>query len=679
MAAPALLDVFSLQIPTLHHDFQVLAFEGVEAISRLYAIQVDLVSPRPDVDLESLLGQPAFLRFGPNGEGLHGCIDEVACHEVGDRLTRYRVSLVPALHALQFRHDRRIFQRQSVPQIVAQVLHGHAIATDAFRFTVSERPEREYCTQYGESDLAFIQRLCAEEGIAWHFQHSAEGHLLVFSDDQSWYPKLGEVPYRPPGGLSADHPVIQRFSQRFSTRTDAVTRRGYDLHSPSRLLEKVQAVRPTPGLEDYQYPAATQTPQRAQAMARQALERHRTDYHLATGQSDEPLLRSGYLFNLTHHPRPPCNDLWLLLDVHHQGKQPQVLEQAVGDAYRAEGFTQGYRNTFSAIPWDVIYRPPLPAPRRPLGTQTARVTGPPGEEIHCDEWGRVKVEFHWDRAEFDSDRSSCWVRVASSWAGAGFGHATLPRVGMEVVVTFEEGDPDKPLITGCVPNSLNPTPYPLPANKTRTVWRSRSSPPAAAGEPQGYNELSFEDRRGHEQLHLRAQRDLEQVILNDRLSTVGHHCSTTVGGNRLAQVRGNDQQAVDGDRQVRLQADDTLQVGKTRSVEVGQTLVVEAGQHIHLKAGAHVVLNAGTSLTLQAGGHHLLINSAGVFSSVAIAEGGVPLAGASLLPGFAVEPGAAPTPRPPLMAQAQRLALMAGHPLCARCEAARSTSEAGHD
>ncbi|MCU1760458.1 type VI secretion system tip protein VgrG, partial [Pseudomonas sp. 14P_8.1_Bac3] len=241
--------------------------------------------------------------------------------------------------------------------------------------------------------------------------------------------------------------VVKRFDLGFRTRTSTVTRRHYDFERPTRLLESRLTAEFLPELEDYRYPLLMQTEKQGKQGVRQALERHRRDYQLAEGESDQPTLRSGHLFNLTEHPRKACNDQWLLVRVKHEGKQPQSLEEAGSQDSPADGFTQGYRNTFTAMPADVFYRPPL-APRKTLLVcQTARVTGPAGEEIYCDEYGRVKVEFHWDRTERNSEHSSCWLRVASSWAGEGFGAVTIPRVGMEVVVTFEEGDPDQPLIT----------------------------------------------------------------------------------------------------------------------------------------------------------------------------------------------------------------------------------------
>ncbi|WP_280041701.1 type VI secretion system tip protein VgrG [Pseudomonas sp. Hg5Tf] len=664
MFAPAHSVHFELLIPTVRNDFKVLAFSGTEAISCLYAISVELVSEYPDFDLESLLGQPAFLRFGLQGEGLHGHIEDVLVGESGRRLTRYQLTLVPALHYLQFSYNQRIFQQLTVPQIVAQVLKGHGIQADAFVFHVRTSPEREYCTQYFESDYELIRRLCSEDGIAWHHQHSPDGHRLVFTDDQTFFPKLGATPYQQGGGLVADHPVISQFSRRFSTRTSTVTRRGYDFQRPSLLLESQFTAEFSPELEDYRYPLSMDTESLGRQRARQALERHRCDYQLAEGQSDQPFLRSGHFFDLTEHPRKDCNDLWLLLSVTHEGKQPQVLEESVrSDSQPEGGFSQGYRNSFSAIPWDVFYRPPLVTRNAVLVSQTARVTGPAGEDIYCDEYGRVKVEFPWDRAELNSDKSSCWIRVSSSWAGAGFGAVTLPRVGMEVVVTYLEGNPDQPLITGCVPNKLTPQPYPLPANKTKTVLRSRSSPDSG-----GYNELSIEDRKGQELIYLRAQRDLEQKIEHDSQLEVGNERRETIKGNSIAVLEAEDQRTVGADRKVELKANDNLQVASSSHTRVGQTLVVEAGQQVHLKAGRQVILDAGASITLKGGGQHIVIGPGGIFSSSEILLGGAPVAGVAAKQALPTELAAL---QAPLLPQTQRAALMAKKPICAVCEAAK--------
>ena len=673
---------FSLLIPNVRNDFKVLAFNGKEAISQLYAIRIELVSENSNIDLESLLCQPAFLQFGHKGEGLHGHIEEVYVGESGKRLTRYSVSLVPALHYLQFSQNPRIFQHLSVPHVLAKVLGGHGIQADAYAFNVHHSPVREYCTQYAETDFEFLQRLCAEEGIAWHHQHSKDGHLLVFTDTQTYFPLLGETPYQQGTGTVADHPVIQQFSQRLSTRTSTVTRREYDLKRPSLLLQSTFTADVAPALEDYQYPALIDTEKRGMQLARQALERHRSDYRLAEGHSDQPVLRSGHFFTLTQHPRKACNDLWLLLSVHHEGLQPQALEESVSsDVQPADGFTQGYRNQFSAIPWDVFYRPPLTPPRPPLVTQTARVTGPEGQEIFCDELGRVRIELPWDRAELDSDKSSCWVRVSSSWAGKHFGASTLPRVGMEVVVTYVEGDPDKPLITGCVPNTSTPVPYPLPANKTRTVMRSHSSPHTG-----GYNELSIEDRAGQEKIFLRAQRDLEHIVLNDSDTKIGRdraeHITRDsrslidndrfeqVGGNSTSLIKGNEQHTTQGLRDTVIEGNEQLSVTGNSSTQVDGTWVMQGGAHAHVTA-THVVINAGASLTLSAGGQHIVINGGGIFSSVPIVVGGAPVPGVAPLQAAQAQAIAAKPLIAPTLAALMKASKAKGTDFCPLCEACK--------
>ena len=682
MFAPANTAHFALLIPSVRNGFKVLAFHGDEAISSLYAIQVELVSEAPDFDLESLLSQPAFLQFGLNGEGIHGRIEDVFVGEAGKRLTRYHLTLVPALHYLQFSHNQRIFQNLTVPQIIAQVLKEHGILADAYTFHVSTSPEREYCSQYGESDYEYVQRLCSEDGISWHHQHSQEGHHLVFTDDQTYFPKLGGTPYQQGSGLAADHPVVSQFSMRFSTRTSTTTRRAYDLKRPSLLLESQFTAEFTPALEDYRYPVLIENAKLGKQLARQALERHRADYQLAEGKSDQPNLRSGHFFDLTEHPRQQCNDLWLLLSVKHEGKQPQALEEAItSDVNPEDGFTQGYRNTFSAIPWDVFYRPPLVTRKSVLVTQTARVTGPVAEEIFCDEYGRVKVEFHWDRAELGSDKSSCWLRVSSNWAGEHFGAVTIPRIGMEVVVTYLEGNPDNPLITGCVPNKVMPVPYALPANKTKTVLRSHSSP--ASG---GYNELSIEDRAGQEKVYLRAQRDIEQLVLNDSDAKIGNdrreHITrdshSLIGNDRFEQVDKNSSCLIKGDelhttqglRNTVIGGSELISINGNSSTMAQGSVVIQAGAHAHVTA-SNVVVDAGMSLTLSAGGHHIVITPGGIFSSVPIVQGGAPMAGVPAQPALSVIPVVAEVVvAPSLATQTSALIQAARHaaPVCAVCQ-----------
>lgn len=612
---------FTLTVDDFHDELAVLEFTGKEAISQPYRFDLELVSERPDLKLEDLLHRMAFLSFDGQRCGVHGQIFRVGQGDCGDRLTRYQVSLVPRLSYLGRRINQRVFQKKTVPMIIAQILEDHGILSDAFEFRLgSEYPRREYCVQYAESDLAFIQRLCAELGIHFHFQHSIDSHLLVFGDDQTVFPDLPEPTlYLPDSGMALPVPVIKRFHVRLETRTTAVTRRDYDFHAPGFELGSRRDSGQWPVLEDYAFPGQFNDREVGGRLAERALERHRADYRQAHGSGNQPTLSSGHLLRLDEHPRQRPEDKWLLTEIEHHGRQPQVLEELLGND-GAEGF-QGYRNSFVATPSDVVFRPPLIEKPRVAGYQSAVVTGPTNSEIHCDPYGRVKVRLMWDRGGPLSEHSSCWLRVASGWAHDRYGAVMIPRVGMEVLVGFVDGDADKPLVVGCVPNAATPVPLDLPADKTRSIFRSQSSPGGG-----GYNELRIEDRKGAEEIFLRAQRNWKQQVLNDMHLQVGQ--------------------------------DQHLHVQGDRHISVGSQSVNASGQ-FSINAGGQVVIDGGVRATIQAGGHWINIGPEGIFSSVPIVVGGAPM----------LAKGAS-SPEVPAVALslAQKLNLQGNAAFCAVCQ-----------
>ncbi|MCO4015802.1 type VI secretion system tip protein VgrG [Pseudomonas aeruginosa] len=674
MFNPANQTHFSLTLDGLRHDLQVLAFNGHEGISRPYRFELELVGERAGLDLETFLHRPAFLSFTPQGQGVHGLVYGAAQGDAGKRLTRYRLTLVPHLAYLAQRNNQRIFQHLTVPQIVALILEEHGILADAYRFQLGTRyPEREYCVQYDESDLHFVQRLCAEEGIHFHFRHSAEAHLLVFGDDQTVFPRLGRpTAYVHDSGLVADEPVIKRFSLRLASRTTRTTRRDYDFEKPRLLLEagnRPAADAPAePDLEDYDYPGRFVHRQRGKLLSQRALERHRADRRLGEGVSDQPLLVSGHFLEIAEHPRAEGNDLWLLSEVFHEGKQPQVLEENVTSDTSAstDDFQQGYRNRFLATPWEVFFRPPLEHPKpRVLGSQTAVVTGPPGEEIHCDRYGRVRVQFHWDREGQGDDKSSCWLRVASGWAGNGYGGIVIPRVGMEVLVDFLEGDPDQPLVSGCVYHAAHPVPYELPANQTRSVFKSLSSPGGG-----GYNELRIEDRKGQEQIFVHAQRDWDENIEHDQKIRVGHERHDTVEANSYSEFKAEEHHTVHGERKVELKADDHLTVGDSQHVKLGRAYLARAGREIHLKAGQKMVIEADSELTVKAGGSFIRLDASGIAISGPLARinaGGAPGSGSGIAIKMPRVPGMADQDSPGAPPEAVAANLPPRQPVCEEC------------
>ncbi|WP_213941368.1 type VI secretion system tip protein TssI/VgrG [Pseudomonas sp. dw_612] len=511
MFAPANQTHFALTIDGADSPFQVLSFTGREALNQPFEFELELVSEKASLNLESLLHKLAFLQLAPSGSGIHGLVYSIAQGEAGKRLTRYKISLRPQLAYLAHRVNQRIFQQMTVPQIISQVLEEHGILASEHKFQLSAvYPERIYCVQYDESDLHFVQRLCEEEGIHYHFQHSASAHLLMFGDDQTVFPKLEPVTYQQDTGLVADQPVIKRFGLRMITRTSRTTRRDYDFTKPKIELESDAKSAAKPDLEDYDYPGRFVDRERGKHLANRALERHRSDYRLAEGTGDQPLLVTGHFLALTDHANPAWNDLWLLTEIFHEGKQPQVLEEVISSDVTdlKDDFHQGYRNRFSATPWDVPYRPPLDHPKpKVLGTQSAVVTGPEGEEIFCDHYGRVKVQFFWDREGQHDDKTSCWMRVASNWAAQTFGSINLPRVGMEVLITFLEGDPDQPLITGCLYHGANLPPYKLPDFKTLATVKSKEYKGSRA------NELRIDDTTSEISIALRSDHGASAINL----------------------------------------------------------------------------------------------------------------------------------------------------------------------
>ena len=658
--------VFTLDIQGFPRDLQVLEFRAREALNQPYEVNLELVGERHDLDIKSLHHRSAFLRFGADGSGIHGQVYTVAEGDSGKRLTRYQMTLVPHLTYLSHCHNQRIFQNLSVPQIIAKVLKDQGMQADTWRFQMNaEYRPRLYCVQY-ETDMHFLQRLCEEEGLHFHFQHSAEGHVLVFGDDQTSFSKPERsTAYRQASGMVAQAPVIDQFKLKLNTRPTHVSRRDYDFEKPRVQLDSESKKPLVPHLEDYAFPGQFIHRERGKQLTNLALERHRADYQLANGRSDQSALRSGHFVEMTEHPCPERNGLWLLTQVEHVGLQPQVLEEAMTDTRAQDGFSQGYRNHFVATPWDVIFRPALDHPKpRMSGNQHAVVTGPPGEEIYCDQYGRVKVQLLWDRDGQQNEQSSCWLRVATGWAHERYGSVQIPRVGMEVQVGFTDGDPDKPYVLCCLPNASTPVPLDLPAEQTRSIFRSQSSPGGG-----GYNELRIEDRKGAEEIALRAQRDFVQHVLNDERIQVDNQRNVVVGGISSHDLRGEERHLTHGNRLTELKQDDHLLVLGDQHVRVANQRL-SATQQLHFSAVQQVAISGGTYLALMGGGQWLTLGPEGIFSSVPILVGGAPPVS---LPAEPLMPGALPLLKVTFDAAQQRHALISTRASrCLICEAAQA-------
>ncbi|MFB9866084.1 type VI secretion system Vgr family protein [Vreelandella sulfidaeris] len=640
---------FTLTLPDVD-DIAVIDFTHREALSQPFELVLNLASRDGSLDAAELLDREALLTIWQDGEPLrrvHGIVSEFGRGDRGHRRTFYSLVLRPALWRLSLRHNSRIFQKVDPLTIINTLCDERGITDVAFAVT-RELPEREYCVQYRETDLAFIERLAAEEGLFYFHLFDEKGeestHRLVFSDDPQVLTSLGERTYHSRAGGTAPTRHVRKLSHTARVAAATATLKDYSFKNPAyaqlheHLGRDVEAHGQQADYEHFDYPGRYKQDASGQPFTRIRLEQLRREAITASAESDLPELAPGVRFRLTDHDTESLNRDWQVVEVRHTGEQPQALEEDGMTQADANGMTR-YVNQVTLMPGDAPWRAtPNPKPRVD-GPQVAFVVGPEGEEIHCDEHGRVKVQFPWDRYAEPNDTASCWVRVAQGWAGGGYGSIAIPRIGHEVIVSFLEGDPDQPLVTGRTYHAVNTAPYPLPEHKTRTVLRTQSH------KGEGFNELRFEDEAGEEQIWLHAQKDLELLTLNDRTEEIQNDSHLKVHNDRISEIDNDDHHTVHGNRYGKVDGDDHLTVDGTRHEKFGQAQLVEAGQEIHHKAGMKVVIEAGAEITLKAGGSFLKIDPSGVTivgPQVKINSGGSPGSGsgqaaqAPQLPGQAV-------------------------------------------
>lgn len=574
---------------------RVLSFQGREAVSELSCFDITIaVSDADAPDLEAaLLGEPATLAIHvPDGDarmvsGIIADVEVQAAFEQGRHA--FCVQLVPRLWLLGKRATSRIFQNTTVPQIVTAVLD---LADVRHRWALVENyTERVYCVQHQETDLAFVTRLLAEEGIFYFFEHAEGGETLVLCDSAQLYEPIAGVPelaYRYEHGSDGMVPKehhVSRFSLRRTIEPGAVLQRDYDFRRPLLDLRAEARSAPPPAcpatndvapfeaqqLRVYDHHGEDERPAVDGSSARMRLEQLRRRARVAHGSSACRRLVPGFRFELVDHDIDALNGSYAVTRVEHAGRAPEIAREP----------EHVYESTFACVPADVPMRPERPARRLQQVTETAIVVGPKGEEIYTDAHGRVKVQFPWDLDGERNEHSSCWVRVAQAWSGQGWGTQYVPRIGMEVIVTFLGGDTDRPLITGCVPNAVNVPPFALPAHRTKSGLTTRSTPGG-----HGYNELSFEDRKGEERIHVHAERDLDEVI--------GRNRTCTVKADDVVTVHHDRRETIEGDRTLRVHgcSVEALHGGSVRAVE-GDARESVAG---------HAALRVGEDFTMRVSG-----------------------------------------------------------------------------
>ncbi|MGF2736205.1 type VI secretion system Vgr family protein [Marinobacter sp. DUT-1] len=607
--------------------FAVVAFALTESLSELFQGRLELASTDPDVSAESMLEQPVDLVVWQDGQPLRrftGVVNEFARGDTGHRRTRYEVLFQPPLWRLGLMHNSRIFQGQSPETIVRTLLEERGIVDTIFDLKRGPQ-EREYCVQHRESDLAFIERLAAEEGWHYRYQHgSVDGEdqpALIFADHHGDAPKLEPAPYNGRAGGSTRQPCIFRFKYQERVRAGSVALKDYTFKNPAYALLHEQADADLNHREDYQhydYPGRYKADASGQPFTRARLDALRNDAATGHGESNRPDLAPGAKVALTDHDNEALNREWLLTAVTHTGKQPRALEEEGGQ----EPTT--YHNFFSVVPADRTWCPSCEHKPCMDGPQIAIVTGPEGEEIHCDEHGRVKVRFPWDRYSKNNEHSSAWLRVSQGWAGGQYGFMALPRIGHEVIVSFLDGDPDQPIITGRTYHATNQPPYELPAHKTRTTLRTKTH------KGEGSNELRFEDEAGEEQVYIHAQKNLDLLTEHTRTEVIRNDSHLTVDNNRLSHTKGNEHHIIGGEYRTAVGRDYSLAVGGSHHSKLGKNQLVEAGSEIHHKAGLKIVIEAGAEVTIKAGGSFLKLDPSGVTVSgplVRMNSGGGPGSG----------------------------------------------------
>jgi type VI secretion system secreted protein VgrG len=672
--------------PSLGKDVLLLrGFAGEEGISRPFRYELDLVSEKPDVDFTSIVGKNVTIQMKmANGTPtyLDGVISRFSQggKQSGDTgLTAYSAEMVPYFWLFSQNRDCRntfkVFQKKTVKQIIegflALVEHTNHSASD-----VKETyPTLEYCVQYRESDFNFLSRLMEQYGIFYYFKHDKGSHQLVIGDSNTAFGTCSghaEVKYQRSDSDRSEEDMVTAWLHEHRVRPSAAALADYNFETPVKL----GATPPTNKLlvpegtqsgpiksEVYDYPGKYLKVTEGKPLVKSRLQAEEVDLVVVTGSSNCRGFRSGYRFKLKNHYRDDFSkpDVEYLIT--------SMTSWATEAAYESGGEGEfNYGNEFEAIPIAPAsrpFRPPRVTPRPKIaGTQTALVVGPPDapkEEIHCDKYGRIKVQFHWDRTGKQDWESSCYVRVASPWAGKHWGVQFIPRIGQEVVVAFLEGDPDRPLVVGSVYNADQMPPYELPANQTRSTIKSNSS---MGGE--GFNEIRFEDKKGKEQIFVHAEHNMDVRVKASSMESVGGSRHLTVGGEKDGSKSGDQKEMVYRDKHLKvhrnqeeliggdmllhvggvdggegnvdidiggkkrelIEKDSELQVAGNRIQEVigdqsltvhgnqqekvGQKHAVDAGMEIHLKAGMKVVIEGGTQVTMKVGGNFVDINPAGV-------------------------------------------------------------------
>jgi len=603
-------------------DLLFSRMDGFEELGRLYQYELELVSLKQDLALDDLLGKDLTVEMDlPSGDTryVHGYVTEFSLTGGRGRYATYSAIIHPWFWFLTQTSDCRIFQGKKVPEIIKEVCRDLGF-TDFKDSLTAEYRNWEYCVQYRETDFNFISRLMEQEGIYYFFEHEDGKHTLVMCDAygaHSPLPNYEKIPYYPPTeSVRREH--IHDWNLSKSVRTGSCAIGAFHFLKPKANLEVTSSImhpHAHDDLEIYDYPGEYYERGEGDRYVGVRMEELACDYERVKGETNARGVFPGGLFELEEFPRDDQNREYLVVSTQHS---VTGVNYESGDASSLK-----YDCSFEAINSQDPFRAARTTPKPIVqGPQTALVVGKSGEEIWTDEYGRVKVQFHWDRYGKNDENSSCWIRVSQSWAGGQWGGMSIPRMGQEVVVDFIEGDPDRPIVTGRVYNKDNMPPYDLPADKTKSTLKSRSTKGASAD---NFNEIRFEDLKGSEEMYVHAEKDQNTVVENDQGILVEHNRNKTVdvdqeehvGNNKKISVVANHTETVGAnfDLAVGGSKSESVSVNSAESISIAKTLSIGAAYQITV--GAAMNTTVGGAKMVEVGG--LLSETVGVTKSASVA------------------------------------------------------------
>ncbi len=591
------------------------SFSGVEGMSRLFSFNLSLLSENSNIAFTALIGQRVTMSVATahgSPRYINGFVSRFAQAGADSRFSYYQAEVVPWLWFLTRNANCRIFQNLSIPDIIEKVFNDRGFTDFSNKLQGSYQP-REYCVQYRETDFNFVSRLMEQSGIFYYFEHDNSKHSLVLADSPSVHqdcPGQSTFSFQEtagPGGLPEDKDVITSWRMEQEMRPGKYALTDFNFKTPSTSLlsntDSVIAVGGNSKYEIFDYPGIYENKSDGDEVSKTRMEEEEASYAISSGGGACRPFLPGYRFTLEDHYRPDMNATYILTELQHSA--------SLGDSYTSDDLSGvSYSNQFTCIPSTAKFRPARVTPHPFVqGPQTAIVVGPSGEEIYVDNYGRVKVQFHWDREGKRDEKSSCWIRVSSPWAGKNWGAISIPRIGQEVIVDFLEGDPDRPIITGRVYNAEQMPPYTLPDHQTRSTLLSRST---KGGSTPNFNEIRFEDKKGSEQFFMNAEKDMDWRVEEESREFVGKSRHLIVKQDQKELVEGGKSLEVKQDHVVKIDGSYSHQAGMNRDEKTGMAWAHEAGQTIYIKGGMTVVIEAGMQLSLKGAGGFVDIGPAGV-------------------------------------------------------------------